>query len=164
MNVYYFFRCSQQHRCPWRGYTIENVSKSKKIPLNINYPFPITSQPLKFDIIILCMPTTQHSDGSSVVGMGSSSSGFIPSIDCALLITVVWPTEQQSSGCATSFMAFYHHHEPWHDPISAINNPFIDEPPGSVCSEFVNLSIHHPIPSKQLHYNPHILHNTANSQ
>ncbi|PBK63567.1 hypothetical protein ARMSODRAFT_1023766 [Armillaria solidipes] len=39
-----------------------------------------------------------------------------------------------------------------------------DEPPGSVCSEFVDLSIHHLISSKQLHYNPHTLHITSNSQ
>ncbi len=36
-----------------------------------------------------------------------------------------------------------------------------DEPPGSVCSEFTDLSIYHPIPLKQHHYNPHTLDNTA---
>ncbi len=33
-----------------------------------------------------------------------------------------------------------------------------DEPPGFVHSEFTDLSIHHPIPSKRLHYNSHVLH------
>ncbi|KAK0222650.1 hypothetical protein EDD85DRAFT_959890 [Armillaria nabsnona] len=40
----------------------------------------------------------------------------------------------------------------------------VDEPPGSVRSEFADLSIHHPISSKQRHYNPHTLHNTANTR
>lgn len=110
--MYYFFHCSQQHRCLWRGYIIENVSKSKKIPLNIDYPLPITSQPPKLDIIILCIPTTRYFNGSSVVRMSSSSSGFILSINCAPSITVIWSTEQRSSGCATSFVAFYHHQWP----------------------------------------------------
>ncbi len=36
----------------------------------------------------------------------------------------------------------------------------VDEPPGSVRSEFADLAIHHPIPSKRRHYNPHTLDNT----
>ncbi len=36
-----------------------------------------------------------------------------------------------------------------------------DEPPGSVRSEFADLSIYHPIPSKRHHYNPHTLNNTT---
>ncbi len=36
-----------------------------------------------------------------------------------------------------------------------------DEPPGSVRSEFADLAIHHPIPSKRRHYNPHTLDNTT---
>ncbi len=39
--------------------------------------------------------------------------------------------------------------------------PPADEPPGSVRSEFVDLSIYHPIPSKRHHYNPHTLDNTT---
>ncbi|PBK66588.1 hypothetical protein ARMSODRAFT_977490 [Armillaria solidipes] len=39
-----------------------------------------------------------------------------------------------------------------------------DEPPGSVRSEFADLSIHHPISSKQLHFNPHILYITSSSR
>ena len=39
-----------------------------------------------------------------------------------------------------------------------------DEPPGSVRSEFADLAIHHPIPSKRRHYNPHTLNNTANTR
>ncbi len=35
-----------------------------------------------------------------------------------------------------------------------------DEPPGSVRSEFADLSIYHPISSKRHHYNPHTLDNT----
>ncbi len=37
----------------------------------------------------------------------------------------------------------------------------VDEPPGSVRSEFADLAIHHPIPSKRHHYNPHTLDNTT---
>ncbi len=40
----------------------------------------------------------------------------------------------------------------------------VDEPPCSVCSEFVDLPIHHPISSKRHHYNPHTLHNTASTR
>ncbi|PBK88425.1 hypothetical protein ARMGADRAFT_1034086 [Armillaria gallica] len=40
----------------------------------------------------------------------------------------------------------------------------VDEPPGSVHSEFADLAIHHPIPLKLRHCNPHTLHNTANSR
>ncbi len=36
-----------------------------------------------------------------------------------------------------------------------------DEPPGSVRSEFTDLSIYYPIPSKWHHYNPHTLDNTT---
>ncbi len=35
-----------------------------------------------------------------------------------------------------------------------------DESPGSVCSEVMDLPIHHTISSKQHHYNPHTLDNT----
>ncbi len=37
----------------------------------------------------------------------------------------------------------------------------IDEPPGSVHSEFTDLPIHHTISSKRCHYNPHTLDNTT---
>ncbi|PBK94290.1 hypothetical protein ARMGADRAFT_1078985 [Armillaria gallica] len=46
-------------------------------------------------------------------------------------------------------------------PTATLCLAFVDEPPGSVCSEFADLAIHHPISSKLRHYNPHTLDNTT---
>ncbi len=45
--------------------------------------------------------------------------------------------------------------------ITPMSSQGADEPPGSVRSEFADLAIHHPIPSKRHHYNPHTLDNTT---
>ncbi|PBK92354.1 hypothetical protein ARMGADRAFT_1081147 [Armillaria gallica] len=42
-----------------------------------------------------------------------------------------------------------------------IHQAHVDEPPGSVRSEFADLPIHHPISSKRHHYTPHTLDNTT---
>ncbi len=47
------------------------------------------------------------------------------------------------------------------DELRASVGDHDDEPPGSVRSEFADLAIHHPIPSKRRHYNPHTLNNTT---
>ncbi len=52
------------------------------------------------------------------------------------------------------FIDCTHHYAAQHDD---------NEPPGSVCSEFTDLPIHHPISLKQCYYNPHTLYNTAST-
>ncbi len=104
---------------------LKKCQKCDEWPLNCNYMLSTAFQCSELYIYMTKMYTAWYTNVFQVVRVWVSSRGWILSLHSTHLITVVQPTEQWLSGCAASFMAFYHHHQPWHPLINVLNSSLV---------------------------------------